>query len=71
MDSNSFEGFLAECRTHYRLVPLLAMIEKDQQEFVRLRDAFFVCNRLELIKELYQWVESKTPPSYQSLPSSL
>jgi hypothetical protein len=67
----SFDDFLNEAKTHYRLVPIVEMIQCDPSELERLKDAFKVRKKDELIGDLYDCLEFLTIPSPINNPNQL
>lgn len=50
---DDFSRFIEECKTHYRLIPLLEIMEEDPEEWARLKYAFQQMNKHDLIDDLY------------------
>ena len=57
-----FEQFINEVKTHYRLIPLLEIIEEDPPEWERLKLYFTEKGTNQMISDLYDLLEILDDP---------
>lgn len=53
----TFEAFILEAKNHYRLVPLVEIIEEDPDELNRLKKYFLARGKDQSITDLYDTLE--------------